>query len=529
MSSVGMMLGILGYTVCLLIPWYIFILIYGFVFHPLRKYPGPFLAKFTDGHAGYYAIKRRPHINTYRNLQKYGPVYREGPKRLVFSSLTALQDIYFNSRVTKGRAYCQGQTNQANLFSTPDNDVHQRKRKVIEQVFSDRSLLSFSPVISNQINIFLRQLLRSSQLSDVVNMTPLCRNLAFDIACHLSFGYTLKTQTDATNRFIHDSMGQALYVANLAYTWPLLGKVGSVLRWFGKKEANRFQQVVKQMIVSRMAEPKNAKSDFYSVVAGEDVAKEDRLHESELWGEAFFFLSAGGTTVATAVSGMFFHLAHHPDVYSRLATEIRNTFESGEDISNGPKLASCKYLRAVIDESLRMAPPSLAPLWREREATSTEPLIVDGHVIPRGTQVAIHLYSVLHDADYFPDPFTFRPERWLGPKDGKEPESFESRTRRATMRRAQVSFGLGDHGCAGKSMAYLEISMTIARTLWYFDFEMAPGEAGKLGAGSGASNEPWDAPGQFQLYDILVADHDGPNMVFKPRGTYWQELMKQEV
>jgi cytochrome P450 len=70
---------------------------------------------------------------------------------------------------------------------------------------------------------------------------------------------------------------------------------------------------------------------------------------------------------------------------------------------------------------------------------------VDGHAIPRGTAVGVSLYSLLHDADYFPEPFAFRPERWLGAEDYE----------RAKIRRAFAPFALGDRGYAGKAMAYL--------------------------------------------------------------------------
>lgn len=40
--------------------------------HPLRKYPGPFLAKFTDGYIGYHAMLKRLHLATYDGLTKYG-------------------------------------------------------------------------------------------------------------------------------------------------------------------------------------------------------------------------------------------------------------------------------------------------------------------------------------------------------------------------------------------------------------------------------------------------------------------------
>jgi hypothetical protein len=72
-------------------------------------------------------------------------------------------------------------------------------------------------------------------------------------------------------------------------------------------------------------------------------------------------------------------------------------------------------------------------------------------------------------------------------------------------------------------MAYLEMSLTIARTLWYFDFEKASGEAGKLGGGSPGAEYGRRRPDEFQVYESFVVDHDGPNLVLVPRGDYWKE------
>lgn len=70
---------------------------------------------------------------------------------------------------------------------------------------------------------------------------------------------------------------------------------------------------------------------------------------------AVFFL-AGGDTTATALSALFFYLSRNPEAYGKLADEIRTTFSSHSEIHGGPKLAGCRYLRACIEEALRMSP-----------------------------------------------------------------------------------------------------------------------------------------------------------------------------
>lgn len=170
----------------------------------------------------------------------------------------------------------------------------------------------------------------------------------------------------------------------------------------------------------------------------------------------------------------------------------------------------------MIDECLRIAPASIGTLWRQQDLTlpsaARKPFVVDGHVIPPGTIVGISPYSLLHNPDYFPEPFEFRPERWVGDKVSD------------LSRRALAPFAVGDRSCAGKAVAYLEASLAVARTLWYFDFEKAPGTAGDVGGGSLGGDRLRTRVDEFQLQDVIVADHDGPNLVFKTRVGFWKEI-----
>lgn len=74
-------------------------------------------------------------------------------------------------------------------------------------------------------------------------------------------------------------------------------------------------------------------------------------------------------------------------------------------------------------------------------------------------------------------------------------------------------------------MAYLEMSLTVAKTMWYFDFEKAPGAAGELGSGRQGAAGGRDRPDEYQLYDRFMAEHEGPNLKFRPREKYWEELV----
>lgn len=232
------------------------------------------------------------------------------------------------------------------------------------------------------------------------------------------------------------------------------------------------------------------------------------------------------------MSGIFFYLSRNSDAYARVASEIRKNFNSGKDIVQGPQLNSCKYLRAVIEETMRMSPSTPGHGWREQDKASVaagEPFVVDGHLIPPGTQVAVSQYSIQHNEAYFPDSFKFMPERWLA-QDSSDQDSTANDTKASQQsspranRRAFMPFSTGDRACAGKSMAWLEMRLTISKTLWYFDFEQAPGEAGKLGGGREDGPEGRRRVDEFQLKDSIVVDHTGPNLVFRPRGDLWRDM-----
>jgi cytochrome P450 len=217
------------------------------------------------------------------------------------------------------------------------------------------------------------------------------------------------------------------------------------------------------------------------------------------------------------MSAVFFYLSRYPECYKKLAQEIRTTFASSQEIKGGPALSGCGYLRACIDEALRMSPPVSGTLWRQlaADADPSQPLIIDGHVVPPGTHIGVNIYTMHHDERHFPDSYTYKPERWL--------ESDEATL--SNMNKAFAAFSIGPRGCAGKSMAYLEASLVVAKILWYFDFEIASGEAGKAGEGKPGATFGRHRPEEFQLWDIFSSTQEGPKLVFTPRENQYKELI----
>ncbi|CAG8960726.1 hypothetical protein HYFRA_00002262 [Hymenoscyphus fraxineus] len=496
---------------------------YRILLHPLRSYPGPLIAKITDGYAGWYALSRKLPLITYRDHLKYGSVFRAGPDRLVFNTPTALQEIYNNHRLTKSHVYRL--TLQASgvesIFNCVDRDRHRSKRKLIAKVVSDRSVRLFEPTMKAQIQTFLQLLLATSKESShsPINMTERCKRLGLDIIGLLAFGFPLNTQTEEENRFMIKGIDLGNYRANSFMQLPALKNrfLDPLVHVLTRKARLNYLRVLERMISTRLAMEKDAKVDFYSFIAEQvETGGPDSIRFNELWAEAVFFFPAGGDTTATAMSALFFYLSRSPEAYSKLADEVRHTFADGDAIKGGPQLSGCRYLRACFEEALRLSPPVGGTLWYElaKGEERNGPLVVDGHVIPLGTQLGVNIYSLHHNEAYFPDAFEFRPERWM----------IDDQEALHRMYTAFDAFSTGPRGCAGKSMAYLEAGMVIAKTLWYFDFEIAPGIMGAAGAGKRGGGVGRERGGEFQLYDGFTSAHDGPNLIFRTRGDYWKDL-----
>jgi cytochrome P450 len=160
-------------------------------------------------------------------------------------------------------------------------------------------------------------------------------------------------------------------------------------------------------------------------------------------------------------------LLHHLSALERLAAEVRAAFSSVSDIRLGPTLDSCSYLRACIDETMRVFPPIPNYLPRHVQPGG---ITVDGQFLPEGTQVGVVNYTLSHNPDYFPDPDTWRPERWI-------PDAGHGTTEESVQqaRKAFFPFSAGPRVCLGQTIAEMEMRTVFARALWTYDVRLAPG------------------------------------------------------
>lgn len=192
------------------------------------------------------------------------------------------------------------------------------------------------------------------------------------------------------------------------------------------------------------------KDFFYYLLNARDPETGKGFTGPELWGESNLLIIAGSDTTSTALASAFFYLTHNPRTLHKLTEEIRSTFSDVEEIVSGPTLTSCAYLRAVIDEAMRLSPPVGGLLPREVLPGGID---IDGIHVPEGVVVGTPHYTIHHNPGYFPAPFIFEPERWLA---GSSPVVTTESVGAAQS--AFCPFSVGPRGCIGKGLAYAELT-----------------------------------------------------------------------
>lgn len=166
-------------------------------------------------------------------------------------------------------------------------------------------------------------------------------------------------------------------------------------------------------------------------------------------------VDAGSDTTAIALTHLLYQLCKNPDKLELLRRTLQGTFDG--EIPSFDTVKNNKYLRACIDESLRLLPPVSFGLQRK---TPPEGAMILGEWVPGNTLVGVPAYVAHRDPDVFPEPETFCPERWLG-EAAKDFQKY------------YIAFSAGARGCIGRNISYLEQHVLVAALVMRYDMELA--------------------------------------------------------
>jgi cytochrome P450 len=236
------------------------------------------------------------------------------------------------------------------------------------------------------------------------------------------------------------------------------------------------------------------------------------LTTEDLIADANLLIVAGSDTSSTTVTGLFFYITRHPRVYAKLVEEIRDNFETADEIGAGQDfMAKCEYLRAVIHETMRLCPPGPSEVERTVLKGGT---IIAGERVAEGVTLGVPMWALSQNEEVWGDASTFRPERWVV---SDHPDTFNSLEEVNRLKRSYHPFSKGVGACLGQKMAMIQICIIVARTLWRYDVKNAEGQRvgeGKPELGWGRSNR-----NHFQFRDAYIGLREGPIVQFRKRET----------
>lgn len=181
------------------------------------------------------------------------------------------------------------------------------------------------------------------------------------------------------------------------------------------------------------------------------------------------FIFAGHETSSMMLTWALFELTQNPECMKKVREEAKNVWGSINVNANGDLISTSEpsyefinmnlnYTVAVLRETLRKW--SVVPLVT-REAKEDDK--IGDFFIPKGSKVVVHMKGVHHRADIWPEPETFKPERFL---EKYHPYSF-------------LPFIQGPRNCVGQHFALLEAKIVLSRLVLAFDFECIAKDKGK--------------------------------------------------
>jgi cytochrome P450 len=189
----------------------------------------------------------------------------------------------------------------------------------------------------------------------------------------------------------------------------------------------------------RNADDLGERDDILSLLLRAKTEEGERMTDHELRDELLTLVLAGFETTANSLAWAWERLVRTPAAYERLRDAVRSDEQADENIE------------AAIVESMRSRP--VIPIVGRRVAV---PWRLGEYVVPAGQAISISILLVHHREDLYPDPFAFRPERWLD----HSPGTYE-----------WLPFGGGTRRCLGAALAMAEQRVVLAAMVRRLDLE----------------------------------------------------------
>jgi cytochrome P450 len=328
-----------------------------------------------------------------------------------------------------------------------NGEEHKRHRRLIIGPFHKACLESYYPGLVEQADRLAREWHPGQTRNVFGDMT----RYMLRVTCNLLFGF--------------DRSELAYEIGELIGRWVVMNhQVGMGAFIPNQEAATSYGDLLAlaealEAKVLAMIEYRRASPPGNDVLSGLLQARDDAaqaLTDAELIGQTALLFGAAHLTTANTLIWTLFLLAQHPHVAAELADELARVLR-GRVPTPEELLERLPVLDRVIKESMRLLPASA---YSQR--VSAEPVELGPLRLAKGTTVIFSQVITHHLPELFPEPESFRPERW----QTIAPSPY-----------AYFPFAAGPRMCLGAGLALMTLKVTLTTLLQRHRFCVLPGAA----------------------------------------------------
>ncbi|CAI7657824.1 unnamed protein product [Penicillium viridicatum] len=437
--------------------------IYNVYFHPLSRFPGPLAHKISRLAYVYQSIRGTLPFDMLEMHKRYGDIVRIAPDELAFSHPDAWQDIMGHQKgkpeFSKANWFYRPMEDDACHVVNESREQHGRLRRQMAHGFSEKAMRDQEPMIRGYVDILLDRLHGFCESNTPVILSDWYNYATFDIIGDLAFGEPFGclqgSNLDGWIRGIFDAGRLGIILQALSFYPSVKRTLLSMVPASMTEAHEKHKKFTEQKMMRRM-EKEEGRPDLIEGL----LRKREELNLSidELIANAEILIIGGSETTASLLSGVTYLLLTNPTAHQKLKEEVRNVFQSQGDIDL-ISVTKLPYMLACLDEAMRMYPPIANGLPRVCPEGGAKVL---GEYVPANTFVSIHQWALYRREEYFKDPNTYHPERFLGD------QSFADDRREVLQ-----PFHTGPRNCLGRNLAYSEMRLILALIIFNFDMEIA--------------------------------------------------------
>ncbi|KAF8922451.1 cytochrome P450 [Mucidula mucida] len=387
--------------------------------------------------------------------QQYGPVFslRQGMETIIvigrYDAAVAIMEREGASLADRPRSVGAGETLSGGMrvLLTPHGERFKKMRRALHAHLQPKSVAGYEDVLTKASMTHLRDLVRNpSRHQDHA------KRYAAGVVMALTYGKVPESFEDPEVQSVNRCLTR-LGLAMRPGAWkvdvfPFLRFIPGYLKPLREghvEELALFKSLLKEVKDSPAPPPS------FGVYLLERQA-ELELSDDETAYLAGSMFGAGSDTTASAISVALMAAAAYPETQEPIRRELRA-------LGRIPTFADKDVLpqtMAFVNESFRWRPVTAGGFPHK----ATRDIIWDDYIIPAGSTVIGNVWSVGRDPEYFPDPETFNPSRWLT-SDGELRTDVKS-----------YPFGFGRRVCPGQHLATASVFLNTALILYFFGLSM---------------------------------------------------------